>query len=50
MSHNKEKKMVQCQFEMGFGQEIMAVKEKGDRNRTVLSPHISEISATAGRH
>lgn len=35
---------------MSFGQEIVHVKEKGEGNRAVLSPHISEIAATAGRH
>lgn len=42
--------MVQWQFQMGFGQETVGVKEKGNGNRAVLSPHISEIAATAGRH
>lgn len=42
--------MVQCQFEMRFGQEIVGVKEEGDGNRAALSPHVSEIAATARRH
>lgn len=46
----KEEKVVQCQFEMRFGQEIVGVKEEGDGNRAALSPHVSEIAATARRH
>lgn len=46
----KQKKgLVQSQFEMNFGQEIVGVKEKREVNKAIITLSMLEVEVTAGR-